>query len=364
MFFRLLVLILFGTFLQAQNNLIIYSSNGKAFHLSSKNIAVNETTAAEYSFPNLLIDTIDLTLISKNKKIKLNSTVYLLNKGAKTTNKTFIYALETDTVKSKFNLRFLGIQDSPKLPNPLVPDVPYIDTSYKMLNKLYGDIFELKDGKPLFFNNLPKSKKCLTPTSDKNVSHVLNLNKKTNVKTDRVKFSLETINNNCVTCAQVALLCQTLDFELDRIKVIKEAFKNITDPENKKLLEESVTFESGKKEIRESLVIKSQNQLKNTKVCAVAVPDSVVKLLYDNLKLYNNDFDRVIYLKSIDKNNCYTSIQLKNLLNTFLHDREKLEVCKLYYHNIVDKENLESYNDVFSFNETYNKYLDFLKQPD
>lgn len=364
MFLRLLALLVISTFLQAQNNLIIYNSNGKAFYLTSKKIEVTETPAVEYNFSNLLFDTIDLHITSINKNIQLSSTAFLLVKGAKTTNKTFIYALETDTVKSKFYLRFLGIKDSPKLPNPLVPDVPYIDTSYKMLNKLYGDIFELKDGKPLFFNNLPKSKKCATPTSDNNISHVLNLNKKTNVKTDRVKFSLETVNNNCVTCAQVALLCKTVDFELDRIKVIKEAFKNITDPENKKILEESVTFESGKKEIRESLALKSQNQIKNNKVCAIAVPDSIVKSLYDNLKLYNNDFDRVVYLKSIDKNNCYTSIQLKSLLNTFLHDREKLEVCKLYYYNIVDKENLENYNDVFSFNETYNKYLDFLKQPE
>jgi len=362
MLLRTLFLLLFVSFSFAQNNLVIFSSSAQLFKLTSPEIATPDSLVQEIKFSDIQKDTLNIRIQIKDESTSFNTTIYLLQKGKKVKLQEFLYAVEFDAKSKKAELAFITMYPIKALPDPLLPEKPKEDTTYKWRNNVYGDLFELKNGKPTFFMNLPASGNCTVAMPNENVSHALKLIARTQVDSEKYKYAREVAKNNCISSEQLSHLVKALNFEIDKLKYIKEAYNSITDKSNLKTLESSFKFESSKKEFRDMISSPANFNTKNNIVCVKEISDSTVQSLISDLKLFTTDFEKYQYLKEKAAKFCFKTNQFKSVLNAFVHDREKLDITKLFYNNITDKENMSSLKDQFSYNENQAALLDYLKQ--
>lgn len=361
MLLRSLFILFFVSNLAAQNNLVIFSSNAQLFKIKCKEVAISDSLVQEIKLEGLKHDTLHISVQSENSSI--NSVIYLLEKGKKVVNQEFLYALEFNKENKKTELTFITMYQIHSLPQPLLPEKPKEDTSYKWRNNVYGNLFELKDGKPIFYLNLPSTGSCVIAMPDENVSHALKLIARTQIDSEKYKFAREVVKSNCISCKQLGILIKAINFELDKLKLVKEAYNTLTDKGNLKSLETSFKFESSKKEFRDMINSPASFNTKNNIVCVKEVQDSIVHALVSDLGLFSTDYEKYQYMKEKAAKYCFKTTQFKTTLMAFIHDREKLDLTKLFYNNITDKENLTNMKEVFSYNESQVALLEFLKQP-
>lgn len=360
MFLRALLCLALFSKLYAQNHLVIYSSSAHVFHVNMNGTSMTDGPVHEFSADSIVKDTIVISLeISNGPAVKKN--VYFLEKGQRTKDREFVYALEYDDIKKKAELTFVTVYPYKKLPWPLVPPKPVEDTTYKWRNNVYGHLFELKNGKPLFFQNLPIDGICAKPMPDENTGYILKLLARTQIDSEKFIFAREVVKNNCISCEQLSHLIKSLNFELDKIKLVKEAYANIVDKQKINELETYFRFESSKKEFKEMMKNADNFNVTNTITCSKPISDSVCTSLVSELKLYSTDYEKFQHIKAKGSKLCFTTNQFKSCLNTFVHDREKLDLSKLFYNNITDKENLQNLGDIFSYNESKSALINFIK---
>lgn len=360
MFKRLMFLFGILHFAQAQNNLIIFSSLEDKFRIQSQQLPVNDSMQHEIKFNGIQDDTLWIKIITASSQ--LNTTLFLLEKSEPVNHREFVYALEKDKKNGSLKLVYISNYPVKALPEPLLPPKPVIDTSYKWRNNVFGTLFELKNGKVFFYDNVKQITACEKAMSDENVAHALKLLARTQVDSDKYKHCYEIVKNNCINCIQLSELLKALNFELDKIKLVKEAYPNITDKENFKSLENFFRFESSKKEFK-ALAANTQSLSKKANInCYKPIHDSLHISLLNNLKLFDNDYHRLNYVKEKAADYCFTTNQFVQCLNVFLHDREKLELCKEFLFHITDKENINTLYHVFSYNESKSALKEYILQ--
>jgi hypothetical protein len=361
MLVRLLAILIFVSSLKGQNRLVVFSPDTNLFTLKVNGLTLTKKPVREFETNIYSSDTLQLELLINNS-ITYTNTIYILEKGKATENRQFFYALEKDKKNNNFKLKYLGFHVPKETPIPRVPMPPVIDTSYKWRNNVFGTLFELKNGKVFFFDNIVQEKSCEKAMSNDNLEHALKLLNRTQIDGEKYKYSNEIVKYNCISCSQLAQLLKALNFELDKIKLVKEAYSNISDKENFKTLESYFRFESSKKEFRE-LTSNTGSMLKNkTIICYKPIHDSIHGNLVNQLRLFDNDYHRYNFMKEKAANYCFSSNQFKQCLNVLVHDREKLDLTKFFINNITDKENLKSIGDVFSYNETRASLNEYIKQ--
>lgn len=362
MFQRVILTLFIASIYSAQNNLIIFSSGTNYFSVSCKELLLKDTFQHEIKIDSISIDTLHLTITLQNNKTILKSTVFLMEKGKPVTHKEFVYALQQDEV-GKFKLVFISSNAIKPLPKPLLPEKPKEDTTYKWRNNVYGNVFELKDGKPIFYNNTSKGGSCSKSITEENLKYCLQLINRTAIEPEKFNFVALILKNNCFACSQAIQILNTLNYELDKLKLIKLIYPQLVDKTNFKVLRSSLNFESSQKQFDDILQNPSLLNQKNKISCFKAVNDSVVLVIADNLKLLSTDYDKYEFMKEKFYNECYSSVQFKGIMNLMIHDREKLDLIKLFYHNICDKENLNTITDVFSYKQTISDFQLFLSDP-
>jgi hypothetical protein len=360
MFWRIILVFGILQFVRAQNNLIIFSSLDEKFRIQSAQLPVNDSMQHEIKVNGISDDTLWVKIITE--KSQLNTTLFLLEKSEAVKNREFIYALERDRKNGGLKLVFISNYSMKPLPDPLLPPKPVIDTSYKWRNNVFGTLFELKNGKVFFYDNIKQITACEKAMPEDNMAHALKLLARTQVDSDKYKHCYEIVKNNCLNCSQLSQLLKALNFELDKIKLVKEAYPNVTDKENFKSLESFFRFESSKKEFKE-LAANTHSLTKKAPVnCYKPISDSLHKNLLDQLRMFDNDYHRVSHMREKAVTYCFTCHQFVQCLNVFLHDREKLELSKEFIYHLTDKENIPSLYTVFSYNESKSALKEYIQQ--
>ena len=76
------------------------------------------------------------------------------------------------------------------------------------------------------------------------------------------KFTVvETVcRNNCINVSQLNLLLHYIDYEIEKLKLIRIAYSHLVDPANKKNLEKSFRFESSIKALNDFLNNPEENK--------------------------------------------------------------------------------------------------------
>lgn len=357
---RILLLALFIAFIQdilAQNTLHLFTTDGSLFKITYKNKLVNKNAQAEIMLENCSQDTVNLKVEFENKSV-YGLTLYLLEHGQKTQNKEFDYMLEP--IKKGVKVIFVGIYDAHTYATSIVPKKPSIDTSTNYRNKVLGYFCELKDGKATYFNNLPKQATCVKAMPEENLKYLDLLMVKAQSPTEKVIIAENTFRNNCVSSEQINAILKYVDYELDKLKLIKLAYFNLTDTINKKKLESSFRFESSLSELNTFLKNGNDFKIKKDKACTNASAEKDVMMFAEGLAVFSNDNQRLSTLKKGYENYCFSIEQIRTVLKLFIHDREKLESAKRLYYNCVDKSNYLVLLDEFSYKESSLELREFL----
>jgi hypothetical protein len=121
-------LLLFVSQVLAQNNLRISSADGSTFKVKRHNEYVTKNLEADLLIDNILEDSLKITLEFADM-MQSDATIYLIEKGKKTSGREFDYKVER--VQNKIKIYFMGIYDVTELPNPIVPKKPVTENSSK-----------------------------------------------------------------------------------------------------------------------------------------------------------------------------------------------------------------------------------------
>lgn len=346
----------------SQNNLRIFSGQGELFMVTAFDSIQNKVPQTNVLIQSIYEDTLHIK-IEFEDKTKFESGVYLFEKGRPTKNKEINYRISRENGKLK--LSYAGYFEIKKLPNPLVPEKPIIDTTAKYKNTRLGHFCELKESKPIYFNNLPKEGKCLTGMPPEYLNYTNLLMVKAQIEEDKFIIAENICRNNCLTVEQLNFILKYIDFEIEKLKIIKIAYFNLSDSENKKNLEKAFRFESSINELTNFFKIAVDPKTQSKTNCKIPSSNEEIKDLENKLNIYTNDSQRIEAFKKLYGEYCYSKDQILVILKLFIHDREKFEAAKMLYYKCVEKENFLAISEIFSYNETISDLKDFVaKQKD
>jgi hypothetical protein len=357
LFFLLLFFFLQSAF--SQNNLSVYTKDGSLFSLYLNDSLINKIPQASILAEGIKKDTLKAKVILDNKQ-SAEETVYLLEKTTHTSGREFNYIVEMKGGKLK--IIFNGMEEITKIPKPLVPPKPVVDTTSKYRNNLLGHYCELKEGNPVYFNNRPKDRVCKTAMPNEYLNYMNILMAKAQVEDDKYVIAENTTRNNCVSVGQLNKILTQISFELEKLKLIKESYVNIVDKKNSSRLDSTFKLTSSKNELAAFLKTADENGYKTSRQCTKASADADMKPVYEKLGAYNNDTERFQALKKMYAEYCYSVVQVKTLLTLFIHDKEKLDAAKMLYFQCVDTENYMKLSDLFSYGSTVSDLQDFLNK--
>lgn len=340
-----------------QNNVLLTSSNGKVFRIHFGQPGEEEKLQAHVLLRDVTKDTVPLELEFENKK-KVPVVIYLLQQGQHCRNKEFNYNVEFDEIKAK--LTFLSVNEIHPLPEPLVPVKPVIDTTPKIKGNPFGHFCEWRHGEAVYYNNLPKNSSCTTAMPDQYLAYTAQLISKTELPDEHFSIVENVCRNNCISIAQLSALLKYIDFEVEKLKIVRLAYPHIVDLSNKKELEKSFRFEASINELNSFLKDPQHSQYAAVSNCTKPAAEMIVANYAEKLSTYNNDYQRLEILQKGYADLCYSVPQIILILNKFIHDREKLEAAKLLYLNCVEKDNFMKISDVFSYRQSASDLQDFI----
>ena len=362
---KIYILVLFVfilNFAHSQNNVRIFSGNGELFTVNVFDTIQNKIPQTNVLIQNIYDDTLRLKIQFENNS-KFETTLFIFEKGKTTKNKEFNYRINSE--QDKIKLIYNGYYDVVKLPQPLVPEKPIIDTTSKYKNTRLGHFCELKDSKPLYYNNIPKDGNCIAGMPEDYLNYTNLLMLKAQVLDDKFIIAENVCRNNCLTVTQLNFILKYIEFELDKLKLIKIAYFNLADMNNKKDLEKSFRFESSVVELNAFFKTAVDPKTFATKNCKTASNIEEIKNFQTQLSAYANDAQRYETFKKSYEGFCYSKDEILLVLSTFIHDREKLDAAKILYFRCVEKDNFLLIADAFSYNETISELKDFVsKQKD
>jgi len=350
------------SFVFAQNNVRLFSGKGELFTITVFDSVQNKTPQTNVLITSVADDSLKIKIELENK-LKTETTLLIFEKGRATKNKEFNYRINVE--QDKIKISYAGYYDIVSLPSPLVPEKPVIDTTAKYKNTRLGHFCELKDGKPVYYNNIPKNGNCTTAMPPEYLNYINLLMLKAQVSDDKYIIADNVCRNNCLSVEQLSFVLKYIDYELEKLKLIKTAYFNITDPDKKSGLEKLFRFESSIIELNSFFKVALDQKIKTTSNCTVPSSTVEIKTFEDNLSVYNNDSQRFETFKKTYENYCYSKDQVVAVLSKFIHDREKLDAAKMLYFRCTEKENFLLILDTFSYNETGSELKDFIaKQKD
>lgn len=347
--------ILLGYVYIAQNRLNIISSTQR-IKVGVNNETINKTPQAIVSFGNITTDTVLLNITIEGVG-SFTQTIFLLNKKEKVTNTEFSYLLNHNN-KSLLFLNAFKIDSTVYLK---IPPKPIIDTSYKYSNNTLEHFCEVKNDKPEYFNNIPKEG-CLNPMPDNYTGYAVVILSKAQTP-DQKYLVLESIfKNNCISVKQTQFLLGFIDFEIERLKLLKFAYPNIVDKNNIQFLNSCFKYEASKNELTNFI-----KEIKNKKnifyeECKTETNISGLNLFIEQLRACDNDGERVSLFEKSYNNYCVTTETASKIINSFLHDREKIDCSKLLYFKCIDKQNYRKVAGVFSYKQSESELLDFIEK--
>jgi hypothetical protein len=345
--------------LYSQNNLRLFTGTGITFTAYLNDSVINKKPDVDVLVENLDEDTVTIKIEFSNK-LQGKARLFLLDKKTHVTNKEFKYL--ADIKANKVKITFAGMEDILPLPSPLVPPKPIIDTSYKVNNNILGHFCELKEGKVIYYNNVPKSGDCVEVMPSIYTKYVDFLVGRAQTDDDRFLVAENTCQNNCFTVSQLNRILVHVPFEIEKLKLIRLAFFHVVDKENKQKLDSTFKLESSKRELQSFFKNAADYKYATGAKCSQSSTEEAINAFCEKLSVYSNDAERFIVFKKLYSELCYSTSQVKTVLLKFIHDREKLDAAKLLYYHCTEKDNFLSISDVFSYGTTVSELKDFVSK--
>jgi hypothetical protein len=153
-----------------------------------------------------------------------------------------------------------------------------------------------------------------------------------------------------------------MDIELEKLKLAKKANNHLTDKVNEKSIVSVFKFKTMSEDYLSFLNQLTAEKNQKSLHCNTPVSESLFNDLYVQVIKGKYEHDKYDNAKKIVLQNCFTTSQIKKIVEIFSHDREKLELAKMAFPVAVDKENYKSMSDTFMFSENKNDFLNFISK--
>ncbi len=230
----------------AQNNLFIFSENGRTFELYLDSVKINNLPESSIECRNLLKTSYAVT-IKKGDTILINHEEVLLSwKGEAVKAKDFTYIL--NRIKTGYQLSFLHV-------NETFTDSNSIDNRIQeMLNDIYkANILKdsLEAEKPLTHFN--EKGECILELIERDFIRAKNKLKMERFADPQERYLKKLIAANCVTTEQLDQFLALLNYEISRLQIAKFSIPYLIDKQNAHLLKKHFKFDAAKKEFENHL---------------------------------------------------------------------------------------------------------------
>ena len=358
---HLFVLLLFisSLFLAQSNSIVIVSESGEPFLLKFNQEVVNTQAQSIVKVFDVNIgwQHLEIEQNINNQNLNFKDSLFIDSKS-KFLDKEFTYALTNSNNTLALVFKSVSEKSGPQSPNiPEAPKekVPLVD------NSLYGNLYQAKNNKPVFFNNYNfETQTCNIELTEKDITYALNLLNKCNDDEIRTRYINEIAEKNCYTAQQLKQLIDVLTIDLDRLNVSKKAYTHLSDKQNVSVLLASLKYKS-MKESFQVFLNDQENILKQKNMqCKTPIDDKKFEEVLSKIKNGGHENEKVIVAKKLMINICISSIQAKKIAQFFSHDRETMEVLKSAYNILTDKENAKNLADEFQFKESKDEYLKYI----
>ncbi|MEX1189619.1 MAG: DUF4476 domain-containing protein [Bacteroidia bacterium] len=169
----------------------------------------------------------------------------------------------------------------------------------------------------------------------------------------KVEASKRIASENCLTTAQAMKLSTLFQAEQNRLNFLKLAYRNIYDEANFDASVEVFAFIPNKNALLEYV-----NNIRATIGQNVPAPCDLDDAKFSQVKSIiareNSSSSRMSIAKNqLPMFNCYTSKQMKIIVNLFTSSSDKLEISKFAFDYVIDKENY-----FFEISPVFNSSMD------
>ncbi|MEI6020235.1 MAG: DUF4476 domain-containing protein [Bacteroidota bacterium] len=341
-----------------QNNLRLLSATGEPIKVSLNKRIINQTPEAEVLIENVLGDTVQIGIEFENKQ-QYNKVIYLVNQGKHDSHKEHGYfVLHKGT---ELRIDFSGISEIIELPKNIVPKKPQADSSLLGNKKTIAHLYEMKNNQIEFFNNLPSKGHCTAAMPEIYLGYFTQLMKKNEKLDERLYLAQELCKNNCINVQQLKTILSFMDAEFDKLVVAKLAYFNLVDTTGKIELVNAFKYEGAIKDLRHFLSNAKDYQSIYAINCTQVTEESFMSSFIKKQMDAGNDSYRIDLLKKNYFNFCFSVNQISRILDSYTHDREKLQACKLLYFKCAEKKNYLDLNNAFAYPQCTKQLEEFVK---
>jgi hypothetical protein len=336
----------------------VLSESGNRFILYVNGEKININPEADVKAFNIREGWYKLKAVFEKDNVVVSDSIHI-KPIEKNNNKEITYSIKQTNGKSgKFSFVSIGELSAPKIPK--VAEAP-IDKRPVIDNTIYGNLYKAQNNKPIFYKNYIDSLKgCNIELNDNDIKYAINLITKTNDIQNKYRYVEYAVDQNCYTTAQLFQLLSLLEVEMDKLKLVKRGYYHIKDKDNVKKLEEVFKFKSMKEDFSYFLKEVANAEHQHNLHCAVAISNEKLNEIISSIKKATYEPDKIKIAKEKVVNNCLNTEQVDKLMQTFTHDREKMDLVKSAYAVTVDKENYKVLVENFQFSENKTEFLNFI----
>lgn len=358
----LFLYLIVNSYMNAQSNTLVFvSETANPFLLSINHQSVTKEAQSNVKAYNVEAgkQIIEITEIINGAIYKLYDSI-IISTDPKFRAKEFTFGI--NLIKNKLKLRFISISEISGPEKPIIPEAPK-ETVPLVDNSLYGNLYQAKENKPVFFDNYDKTNgACKMDLNEKEMAYALNLLNKANDEEKKLKYLTTILEYNCYTTQQVKQLLEVLPLEMDRMNCAKLAYHHTTDKQNINTLIVVFKYQS-LKDSYNSFLKDQENIIKQKSLkCATPIDKSKFEVLFNAIKNGGHENEKIIVAKKLLVNACISSAQAKEIAQLFTHDRETLEFMKSAYNVLTDKENAKDLASEFQFSETKDEFLKYISK--
>lgn len=348
---------------QINVNVVVIHPTGKKFTLYVNNEKVNNEPQAIVKAYNVNEGWCRLKAeVEETHQVVTDS--FLIKPIEKNNNKEMTLSFSDHVKNGKpythFDFIHLGEPSGPK--QPIVPELP--DYLSKLTEKaVFGNIYQITNNKPDFFKNYDSvTSTCKINIDEKDIEHFKFLLSKSNDFSNRALYTRKMILNNCYSADQLIKILNTMEIEMEKLKLSKQAYFHLLDKQNAHMITAVFKFKTMSEEYLSFLKDLKNLDYQKSLQCKEPVAETEFKQIYMLIVKEKYEHDKILQAKKQVVNHCFTSEQAKKMIDIFTHDREKMELAKAAYPVIVDKENYKIVENCFSFSENKKEFINFLNR--
>lgn len=205
-------------------------------------------------------------------------------------------------------------------------------------------------------------KKCIGPVPNEKFRQRLEMISSSNNEIQKLKKAKDLATEFCLTSLQVKTVAELFINDFTRLDFAQIAFVNVTDPENFYDVYDAFAYFSNVFRLHDytkSMQSTALPPVPPPPPCIVTEPD--FQQVKESINKQSFNATKVTIAKQIiQAKQCFTALQIRDLMKLFSFEESKLDIAKYAYDFCINKRDYFQVNDAFTFSgsvDELSKYI-------